>query len=224
MRCGHLRRRPTRSGTRRQRLRGRVPSHPRSSVSRSSTDTTTQVSRDVRFVRAVAERLAEPQHSGEVAEPLHRQGPRRLHGEPRAGKPRTISDDDVESGDRHDVGDEAGERDARSTRSRAEATGMSQSAISRIWRPSVSSRTWSAASSCHPTRCSWTRSTTSSLYLNPPDAAVVMCVDEKTQVQALERTAAIFPMIQGAPERQTHDYRATAPPTSTPPSTSPPGR
>lgn len=45
------------------------------------------------------------------------------------------------------------------------------------------------------------------LYLNPPDAAVVLCVDEKTQVQALDRTAPVLPLIPGTPERRTHDYK-----------------
>ena len=45
------------------------------------------------------------------------------------------------------------------------------------------------------------------LYLNPPDAAVVLCVDEKTQIQALDRTAPILPLLPGTPQRQTHDYR-----------------
>jgi transposase len=44
------------------------------------------------------------------------------------------------------------------------------------------------------------------LYLNPPDKAVVLCVDEKPQVQALDRTAPILPILPGVPERQTHDY------------------
>jgi transposase len=44
------------------------------------------------------------------------------------------------------------------------------------------------------------------LYLNPPDKAVVLCVDEKTQVQALDRTAPILPIMPGIPEKQTHDY------------------
>jgi transposase len=44
------------------------------------------------------------------------------------------------------------------------------------------------------------------LYLNPPDKAVVLCIDEKTQVQALDRTAPILPIMPGVPEKQTHDY------------------
>lgn len=45
------------------------------------------------------------------------------------------------------------------------------------------------------------------MYLNPPDAAVVLCVDEKSQIQALDRTAPILPLLPGTPERRTHDYR-----------------
>ena len=45
------------------------------------------------------------------------------------------------------------------------------------------------------------------LYLNPPDKAVVVCVDEKTQIQALDRTAPILPLRPGIPEKQTHDYK-----------------
>ena len=44
------------------------------------------------------------------------------------------------------------------------------------------------------------------LYLNPPEAAVVLCVDEKSQIQALERSSPILPLMPGVPERQTHDY------------------
>ena len=45
------------------------------------------------------------------------------------------------------------------------------------------------------------------LYLNPPEAAVVLCVDEKTAIQALDRTAPILPLMPGTPQRRTHDYR-----------------
>ncbi len=45
------------------------------------------------------------------------------------------------------------------------------------------------------------------LYLNPPERAVVLCVDEKSQIQALDRTAPILPMLPGTPQRATHDYR-----------------
>ena len=45
------------------------------------------------------------------------------------------------------------------------------------------------------------------LYLDPPDRALVLCVDEKSQIQALDRTAPILPLRPGLPERQTHDYQ-----------------
>ncbi len=45
------------------------------------------------------------------------------------------------------------------------------------------------------------------LYLNPPEAAVVLCVDEKTGIQALDRTAPILPLLPGTPQRRSHDYR-----------------
>ncbi len=45
------------------------------------------------------------------------------------------------------------------------------------------------------------------LYLNPPEAAVVLCVDEKSQIQALDRSAPLLPLLPGVPERRTHDYR-----------------
>jgi transposase len=45
------------------------------------------------------------------------------------------------------------------------------------------------------------------LYLHPPDRALVLCVDEKSQIQALDRTAPILPLRPGLPERQTHDYK-----------------
>src|SRR2546422_734270 len=44
------------------------------------------------------------------------------------------------------------------------------------------------------------------LYLNPPDAAVVLCVDEKSQIQALDRSAPVLSLMPGVPERHTHDY------------------
>jgi transposase len=45
------------------------------------------------------------------------------------------------------------------------------------------------------------------LYVNPPDAAVVLCVDEKSQIQALDRTAPVLPLMPGVAQRRTHDYR-----------------
>jgi hypothetical protein len=59
------------------------------------------------------------------------------------------------------------------------------------------------------------------LYLNTPERAVVLCVDEKSQIQALDRTAPILPMLPGVPQRATHDYNARERRASTPRWTSP---
>jgi transposase len=131
-----------------------------------------------------------------------------LHDEPRPGAPRSIGDDDVE---RLIVATlEQTPRNAThwSTRSMAAATGMSQSTVSRIWRafglkPHLVDE---FKLSPDPLFIDKVRDVVG-LYLNPPDAAVVLCVDEKTQVQALDRTAPILPLIPGTPERRTHDYK-----------------
>ena len=62
------------------------------------------------------------------------------------------------------------------------------------------------------------------LYLNPPDKAMVLCVDEKTQIQALDRTQPLLPMGLGYVEGVTHDSSAMAPPPFSLPWTWPPGR
>ena len=131
-----------------------------------------------------------------------------LHDEPRPGAPRSITDDDVERVIVKTL--EETPRDAThwSTRSMAAATGMSQSAVSRIWRafglkPHLVD---SFKLSPDPLFIEKVRDIVG-LYLNPPDAAVVLCVDEKSQIQALDRTAPILPLIPGTPERRTHDYK-----------------
>ncbi len=57
------------------------------------------------------------------------------------------------------------------------------------------------------------------LYVNPPDNAIVLCMDEKSSVQALDRTQASLPMVPGRAQTMTHDYKRTAPPRCSPPST-----
>ena len=94
-----------------------------------------------------------------------------------------------------------------STRQMAAATGMSQTAISRIWR-AFGLRPHQSESfklSPDPLFIENVRDIVG-LYLNPPDATVVLCVDEKTQIQALERTAPVLPLMPGVAERRTHDY------------------
>jgi transposase len=131
-----------------------------------------------------------------------------LHDEPRPGGPRTIGDDDVERVIVKTLEETPPDATHWSTRSMATATGMSQSAISRVWRafglkPHLVD---SFKLSPDPLFIDKVRDVVG-LYLNPPDAAVVLCVDEKSQIQALDRTAPILPLIPGTPQRRTHDYR-----------------
>jgi transposase len=130
-----------------------------------------------------------------------------LHDEPRPGKPRSIGDDDVERVIVKTLEEQPTNATHWSTRSMAAATGMSQTAVSRIWRafglkPHQSE---SFKLSPDPQFIDKVRDIVG-LYLNPPDAAVVMCVDEKSQIQALDRTAPVLPLMPGVPERRTHDY------------------
>jgi transposase len=131
-----------------------------------------------------------------------------LHDEPRSGKPRTISDREVERVIVKTLEETPKHATHWSTRSMAKATGMSQSAISRIWRafglkPHL---TESFKLSPDPQFIDKVRDIVG-LYLNPPEAAVVLCVDEKSQIQALDRTAPVLPLMPGTAERRTHDYR-----------------
>src|SRR3989475_12443510 len=125
-----------------------------------------------------------------------------LHDEPRPGKPRTISDREIERVIVKTLEETPADATHWSTRSLAKATGMSQSAISRIWRafglkPHL---TESFKLSPDPQFIDKVRDIVG-LYLNPPDAAVVLCVDEKSQIQALDRTAPVLPLLPGTPSR-----------------------
>ena len=130
-----------------------------------------------------------------------------LHDEPRPGKPRTIRDSDVERVIVKTLEERPVNATHWSTRSMAQATAMSQTAISRIWR-AFGLKPHQAESfklSPDPQFIDKVRDIVG-LYLNPPDAAVVLCVDEKSQIQALDRTAPVLPLMPGVPERRTHDY------------------
>ena len=131
-----------------------------------------------------------------------------LHDEPRPGKPRTITDDDVERVIVKTLEDAPANATHWSTRSMAASTGMSQTAVSKIWRAFglKPHKVEDFKLSPDPLFIDKVRDVVG-LYLNPPDAAVVLCVDEKTQVQALDRTAPILPLVPGTPERRTHDYK-----------------
>src|SRR5829696_7095683 len=134
---------------------------------------------------------------------------RRLEGladEPQPGATRRISDEQVERVLVLTL--ETTPRDAThwSTRSLAKHVGMSQSAIARIWRafglkPHL---VGTFKLSSDPQFIEKVRDVVG-LYLNPPQAAMVLCVDEKTGVQALDRTAPVLPLLPGTPQRATHD-------------------
>jgi len=135
---------------------------------------------------------------------------RRLEGladEPRPGPPRTITDEQVEQVLVTTLESTPTDATHWSTRSLARKLGMSQTSISRIWRafglkPHLLD---TFKLSTDPQFIDKVRDIVG-LYLNPPQAALVLCVDEKTQVQALDRTAPVLPLLPGTPQRATHDY------------------
>jgi transposase len=135
---------------------------------------------------------------------------RRLEGladEPRPGVPRSITDTQVEQVITKTLEETPADATHWSTRSMAQATGMSQTAVSRIWRafglkPHLV-QTWKL--STDPQFIDKVRDICG-LYLNPPQAAVVLCVDEKSGVQALDRTAPVLPLMPASPQRRSHDY------------------
>lgn len=136
---------------------------------------------------------------------------RRLDGlldEPRPGTPRKIGDEEVERVLTLTL--ESTPRDAThwSTRSLAAESGLSRSTVSRIWRAFALQphRSETFKLSKDPLFVEKVRDI-AGLYLNPPDRALVLCVDEKSQIQALDRTQPLLPMRPGQVERRTHDYK-----------------
>lgn len=130
-----------------------------------------------------------------------------LGDDPRPGRPPSITAEEVE--DVVVATLESTPRNAThwSRSSMAARSGLSKSTIGRIWR----------AFELKPHRTDGFKLSNDplfvdkvfdviGLYLNPPDAAVVLCVDEKSQVQALARSQPAFPMMPGMPEKRTHDY------------------
>jgi transposase len=107
-----------------------------------------------------------------------------LHDEPRPGKPRSIGDDQIERVIVKTLEEQPSSATHWSTRSMAQATGMSQSAVSRIWRAFglKPDQTEAFKLSPDPQFIDKVRDIVG-LYLNPPDAAVVLCVDEEIQTQ-----------------------------------------
>src|SRR4051812_40855452 len=148
-----------------------------------------------------------------------------LTDEPRPGRPRTVTDEQVEAVIVKTL--ESTPKDAThwSTRSMAREVGLTQSAVHRIWKAfglqPHRQETWKL--SRDPQFIDKVRDVVG-LYLNPPERAVVLCVDEKSQIQALDRTAPILPMLPGTPSAPPTTTSAPAPRASTPRWTSPPAR
>jgi transposase len=130
-----------------------------------------------------------------------------LADEPRPGRPRTIADDQVEQVIVATLERPPPDHDTHwSTRSMARQVGMSQTAISRIWRafglkPHLE-QTWKL--SADPQFIDKVRDIVG-LYLDPPERALVLCVDEKSQIQALDRSAPTLPILPTTPARRSHD-------------------
>ena len=127
---------------------------------------------------------------------------------PRPGAPRRIGDDDVERVVVQTLEALPAAATHWSTRAMAQACGLSAATVSRIWRAFglKPHRTETFKLSKDPLFVEKIRDIVG-LYLHPPERAVVLCVDEKAQIQALDRTQPVLPLRPGVPERRTHDYR-----------------
>jgi len=158
--------------------------------------------------RAVAKRLHVSSNS--ICKWRERFRTRRLEGltdEPRPGAPRTVTDDQVIDVITRTLEAPLPAATQWSTRTMADVVGLSKATISRIWQTFglQSHRLDTFKLSADPQFVEKVRDIVG-LYLNPPDHAIVICLDEKSQVQALDRTRPLLPMRPGIPARQTHDY------------------
>jgi transposase len=127
---------------------------------------------------------------------------------PRPGAPRRVGDDEIERLIALTLETQPEGATHWSTRAMARRAGMSQTMVSRIWRAFglQPHRQETFKLSSDPAFVDKVRDVVG-LYMAPPDRALVLCVDEKPQIQAVERTAPVLPMRPGQVERHTHDYR-----------------
>lgn len=136
---------------------------------------------------------------------------RRLDGlldEPRPGAPRQLDDARIEQLIATTLNERPREATHWSTRLLAKRLKVSQSTVSRAWRAFglQPHRAETFKLSSDPLFIDKVRDIVG-LYVNPPTKAMVLCVDEKSQIQALDRTQPILPLAPGLPERRTHDYK-----------------
>jgi len=131
-----------------------------------------------------------------------------LYDEPRPGTPRKVSDNQIEEILIQTLESTPRGQTHWSTRGMAKASGVSHSTINRIWRAFglQPHRVETFKLSPDPLLIEKVRDIVG-LYMNPPDRALVLCVDEKSQIQALDRTQPMLPMRPGQVERRTHDYK-----------------
>ena len=131
-----------------------------------------------------------------------------LYDEPRPGAPRRIGDDAIAETVRRTLEETPVDATHWSLRSMARAAGYAPSTIHRIWRAFwlQPHRSKSFKLSSDPFFVEKVRDIVG-LYLNPPERALVLCVDEKSQIQALDRTQPLLPMRPGQVERRSHDYK-----------------
>lgn len=130
-----------------------------------------------------------------------------LSDEPRSGAPRQIDDERIEEIIVKTLETTPADATHWSTRSMARATGVSASSVHRIWQAFSLQphRSETFKLSSDPQFVEKVRDIVG-LYLDPPEKALVICVDEKSQIQALDRTQPLLPMRPGQIERRTHDY------------------
>jgi transposase len=130
-----------------------------------------------------------------------------LADEPRCGAPRRIGDDQIEAIVVRTLETMPPNATHWSTRQMAKASGVSITSVHRIWQAFSLQpyRTETFKLSTDPQFVEKVRDIVG-LYLDPPDRALVLCVDEKSQIQALDRTQPVLPMRPGQVERRTHDY------------------
>ena len=131
-----------------------------------------------------------------------------LYDEPRPGAPRKVTDDQVERVVIQTLESTPRGETHWSTRGLAKATGLSRMTVSRIWHAFglQPHRSETFKLSPDPQLIEKVRDIVG-LYMNPPDHALVLCIDEKSQIQALDRTQPLLPMRPGQRERGTHDYK-----------------